>query len=281
MAITTDFSRRIDLERSSSTETGRDADADASHFEFLVIDDTPYLAESYALRYDIYCEELDFLPTENYPERLEKDIFDDSAIHIGAINTAGVLVGTARLVLPSSRGFPLFKHCRFFNKYANYENLTNPMLSTIAEISRLALIKSCRRRAGDGFYDLTISKDDLMSTTSHLDVPHRRHRSEIVLGIYKILYQESKRHGITHWFAAMEKTLLRLLYRYKFAFNPIGEEVDYYGPVTPYLAEILVMEKGVRRYCPTLYSEFIKGLRPELVVDLKQSSTPSIHDSCA
>ncbi len=278
MAINADFNRRI-INLECSKETG--GDAVESHFEFFVIDDTRYLADSYALRYDIYCEELGFLSTKDYPERFEKDVFDESAIHIGAVNKAGVLVGTARLVLPSSHGLPLFKHCKLFDKCADYVNPANPLLSTAAEVSRLALIKSCRRRAGDGLYDLAISEDDEIQTKANANVPHRRHRSEIVLGIYKILYQESKRRGITHWFAAMEKTLLRLLYRYKFAFNPIGEEVDYYGPVTPYLAELAVIEEGVRRQCPALYAEYIKGLKPELVADLKQNNTQSIHNSYA
>jgi len=79
------------------------------------------------------------------------------------------------------------------------------------------------------------------------------------------MYQFSKRQGLTHWLAAMEKTLLRLLHRYQFGFKPIGPEVDYYGPVTPYLAEIAQMEEGVRQRHPELFAQFAQGLAPEFL----------------
>ena len=46
-------------------------------FDFVVLnDDIRRLRESFALRYAIYCEELQFLPAENYPSKKETDEFD-------------------------------------------------------------------------------------------------------------------------------------------------------------------------------------------------------------
>ena len=238
------------------------SEAPPSHFNFCIIDDTQYLLDSYALRYDVYCNERHFLTPEGHPSKLEIDAFDDHAIHVGAINLEGVLVGTLRLVLPSARGFPLFEHCELFNTYTDFANSPPP---SSAEISRLAVSKSYRRRANDGLYDLASQEDAVPSTDNEDEPMHRRHRPEIILGLYKAMYQVSKRRGITHWFAAMEKTLLRLLYRYRFAFNRIGPPVDYYGPVTPYLAEIAHIEAGIRQRCPEMFAEFVKGLELELV----------------
>lgn len=233
-----------------------------AHFDFRIIDDTKYLRDSYALRYDVYCSERHFLVSENYPSKLEIDHFDEHAIHIGAIDREDVLVGTVRLVLPSKRGLPLFKHCELFNKDIDYASL---LCSTTAEISRLAVSKSYRRRTNDGLYDLVSQEDAVPSTGNEDEAMHRRHKPEITLGLYKAMYQISKRRGITHWFAAMEETLLRLLYRYRSAFNPIGPQVDYYGPVTPYLAEITHIEAGIRQRCPEMFAEFVQGLGLELV----------------
>ena len=36
----------------------------------------------------------------------------------------------------------------------------------------------------------------------------------------------------------MEKPLARSLSRMGFDFNPIGPETDYYGPVTPFMADL-------------------------------------------
>src|SRR5665647_10971 len=238
------------------------SEAPPSHFNFCIIDDTQYLMDSYALRYDVYCNEQHFLPPEDYPSQLEIDAFDNSAIHVGAINLEGVLIGTLRLVLPSARGFPLFEHCELFNTYKDFAN--SPLPST-AEISRLAVSKSYRRRTNDGLYDLASQEDAVPSTGNEDEAMHRRHKPEITLGLYKAMYQVSKRRGITHWFAAMEETLLRLLYRYRSAFNPIGPQVDYYGPVTPYLAEITHIEAGIRQRCPEMFAEFVQGLGLELV----------------
>ena len=270
--LVTEPARSINLEPRNTGESHKPP----SHFDFLVIDGTSYLRESQALRYDIYCEEMHFLAAENYPDHMETDAFDSSAIHVGAVSTQtdarDTLVGTLRLVLPSSKGFPLFEHCKLFDEYKGLGASHDAALITAGEISRLALVKSCRRRSGDGLYDLASNADRLShSRIDKRPVPHRRQRPEIVLGLYKTLYQESKRQGITHWFAAMEKTLLRLLHRYKFAFQPIGPEVDYYGPVTPYMVEIAEIEKGIYRKCPELFSEFIKGLAPELIPDYAKS----------
>ncbi len=237
--------------------------ASPSHFDFFIIDNTKYLQDSYALRYKIYCEETGFLREEDYPDKREEDVFDDFAIHVGAVNKVGLLVGTVRMVLPSRFGFPLVEHCEFFDEYKSLDLHENPLFINVAEISRLALVKSYRRRSGDGLFGTSDNTNETSAMKINKGIIERRHRPEIVLGLYKTLYQESKRRGITAWFAAMEKTLLRLLHRYEFGFKPIGPEVDYYGPVTPYLAKIADLELGVRQKYPDLFLTFAEGLESD------------------
>ncbi|BCB26566.1 hypothetical protein SKTS_14520 [Sulfurimicrobium lacus] len=236
-----------------------------SHFDFSVIDNAANLRDSYALRYEVYCHERGFLVPENYPSRLETDYFDQHSIHVGGVNKEGMLVGTLRLVLPSPLGFPLFEHCELFPEYQYLADPDRQDQFYAAEISRLAVSKSYRRRKNDGLYDLASEEDGGAFERNGNEVAHQRHRPEIILGLYKAMYQASKRQGVTHWFAAMEKTLLRLLRRYNFDFKPIGPELDYYGPVIPYLAAISDIEAGVRQRCPDMLEEFVQGLEPELV----------------
>lgn len=239
------------------------SDAPQSHFDFYIIDDTRYLRDSYGLRYEVYCHEQQFLAPEDYPSRLEIDSYDDHAIHVGAINREGLLVGTLRLVLPSARGFPLLEHCELFGEYKYLADPANPARTSAVEISRLAVSKSYRRRANDGLYGLAETEDKMTHQQRDGEAPRRRNRPELVLGLYRTMYQYSKRQGMTHWLAAMEKTLLRLLHRYQFGFKPIGPEVDYYGLVTPYLAEIAQLEEGLRQRCPELFAQFAQGLATE------------------
>lgn len=207
------------------------------NFEFCIIDGTKFLQESYALRYKVYCHERNFLQADDYPSKIEIDHFDEHAIHIGAINPDGELVGTLRLVLPSNRGLPLLEHCALFN---DDTHLDSPFYATSAEISRLAVFRAgahanayqCKNtvKAGDS---LTIAQ----SNTKAL-----RDKLFITLGMYQEMYRTSKLRGITHWFASMEKSLWRLLNFQGIQFKAIGPEVDYYGPVSPYLANIAHME---------------------------------------
>lgn len=240
-------------------------EAPQSYFDFCVIDGTRYLQDSYALRYEVYCNEQHFLAPEGYPSRLEIDSYDEHAIHVGAINREGVLVGTLRLVLPSAQGFPLFEHCSLFGEFNYLTDLSNPAPLSAVEISRLAVSRSYRRRANDGLYGIAEADDNMTLQQRNGEAPRRRSRPELVLGLYRTMYQYSKRQGITHWLAAMEKTLLRLLHRYQFGFKPIGPEVDYYGPVTPYLAEIAEMEEGVQQRHSELFEEFAQGMSPEFM----------------
>ena len=52
------------------------------------------------------------------------------------------------------------------------------------------------------------------------------------------MYAYSRKNGIRHWYAVMERPLARSLLRLNFAFKAIGPQTDYYGPVMPYLADI-------------------------------------------
>ena len=75
------------------------------HFESILIDKIPHLLrDSYRLRYDVYCLERNFLKAHDYPDCLETDAFDPHSLHFGAMNLHDELVGTVRLVRPSSAG---------------------------------------------------------------------------------------------------------------------------------------------------------------------------------
>jgi N-acyl amino acid synthase of PEP-CTERM/exosortase system len=240
------------------------------HFNFSVIDNPVRLNESFALRFEVYCKERQFLPAENYPLKLEIDPYDRHCIHIGGTDQSGLMIGTVRLVLPSSIGFPLFEHCVLFPEYQYL--CGEKVQHTSGEISRLAISKLYRRRLNDGLYGLAyrndaVDADGEISQAQQLadQRQDRRNKPEIILGLYKAMYQTSKRQGITHWFVAMEKTLHRLLNRFSFEFTPVGPELDYYGPVTPYIAVISEIEETVYRKNPDLFMEFISGLEPEFL----------------
>ncbi len=145
-------------------------------------------------------------------------------------------------------------------------NVPENILANSGEISRLAVSKIIRKRREDGDYGMAVDGNgvDSMSNVVKRD-ERRRHRPDIVVGLYKSLYQESKLHGITHWIAAMEPSLLKLLRRFYFNFESIGPEVDYYGPVRPYMVSLESIEDQVYANSKPFYEAFVKGLPPELI----------------
>lgn len=48
----------------------------------LIVANTPELKQKvFSIRYQVYCKELNFEPAENFPDGLERDIYDDRSIH--------------------------------------------------------------------------------------------------------------------------------------------------------------------------------------------------------
>ena len=75
------------------------------------------------------------------------------------------------------------------------------------------------------------------------------------------MYVESKRIGLTHWYAVMAKGLFILLKRMGIIFKPIGPETDYHGLRTPYLGVIAEIEEEASRLNPELFNEFQEALK--------------------
>jgi N-acyl amino acid synthase of PEP-CTERM/exosortase system len=228
------------------------------YFEGRALDDTPgLLAESYALRYQVYCLERAFLHAENYPDHLEIDAFDSHSLHVGTINLQGHLVGTARLVQAGAGGLPLFHYCMIS---PNEMELYRPG-NTVVEVSRLAVSRNYRRRREDGPYGTRGAAPYNAATERREGVA--RLGGELVVSLYRTLYQTSKRNGITHWLAAVEKSLLRLLLKCEFPFRAIGPEIDYFGPVAPYLMSLAQFDQAILAHRKPFLDDFLVDLEPE------------------
>ena len=241
-------------------------DGPRRYFQGREIDDTPALLEqSFALRYQVYCLERGFLQAENYADHLEIDQFDAHALHFGTMNLQGELVGTARLVKNSAEGFPLLLHCVIFS---GETQLYRPE-HTVVEVSRLSVSRRYRRRKDDGAYGvqgaapLTVAKDRREGPAEH--------GGELIVSLYKALYQASKRRGITHWLAATEKSLHRLLAKYDFPLRLIGPETDYFGPVAPYLMDLREFDQVILSRKKPLLDDFLVGLEPRFCPALVSS----------
>lgn len=231
---------------------------DLHYFHFEQVDASSALNESYALRHQVYCTERGFLPASAYPSGLEIDEYDQCSSHFAGFHKAGGMAGTVRLIETPFEQLPLSKKC-----IVDKDSLPSGIRKdNIGEISRLAVSKTFRRRIVDGI--LPDIKDSA-GIESSAPAQRRRNCPELVLGIYKILYHHSRQKGIDYWFAAMESSLAKLLNRFHFEFRPIGPEIDYYGPVRPYIAVLSELERNVHAQSPELFWSFMDGLDKELL----------------
>ena len=173
--------------------------------EFLLrtLDENPHLLEqSHRLRYQVYCLERQFLEASKYPDRSESDEFDAHSVHVGAIDSFGDLAGTARIIKPNPRGFPMFRYCQLFPEL---HALDGPGTMPV-EVSRVAISR---------------------------DYARRRRRTEPFMTLMTAVFLAAKQEGATHVIGATDAALHRWLVHLGFPYRVSGPAVDYYGLVAP------------------------------------------------
>ncbi|MCF8061000.1 MAG: PEP-CTERM/exosortase system-associated acyltransferase [Deltaproteobacteria bacterium] len=231
-------------------------------FRFVRAETDELKEKIYRLRYEVYVEEFGFEKPEDHPGNLETDAYESCAIHFAALDPNDEVVGTIRLILHSEKGFPIEEavEIRFPGE--------KPPPEKIAEISRLAVSHKYRRRHGDGQFGvesyLRASEGGEIPDEGRVPRKYRKRRTpEIVMGLYQIMYHESKRLGLTHWYMITEDKVYRLFKRFGFVFHPIGEPVYYHGVRRPYLGVISEMESALIRENPVLMKLVLRGLEKE------------------
>ncbi len=220
-------------------------------FKKVELTDTKLMTEIYRLRFQVYCRECGFIKAEDYPEGLESDNYDKQSMHFIALDKEENIVGTMRMILPGELPLPLETHCPDLNIDKN-----SIPSSQVAEVSRLVISKGLRRRQDDGTYYGPRAEDEKGTDASGHEFIRRA--KPMAFGLYRELYKESKKLGITHWYALMEKSLWLLLRIHGLIFEPIGKECDVFGPVKPYLGKLYDIEKTVAKRFPKFFSYFIQ-----------------------
>ena len=201
-------------------------------FEARFADTPELLAEAYRLRYQVYCVEHNFLDPADNPGGLERDKHDAHSVQALLLHRAsGASVGTIRLVLhkPGAPGgsLPFHDVC----KHLRPADLGALPLETTAELSRFAISRAFRRRAGDGSYGQVYDHSELMIDSRRV-IPH------ITLGLMTMALRVGVDRGVTHICAVMDPALLRLLTRFGIHFDLLGPLVNYHGWRQPCFAEV-------------------------------------------
>lgn len=223
-------------------------------FEFMTADRsagnyTETMEEIYRLRFKVYCEEWGFEEADNYPDGMERNEYDDVSEHFYIrCKEDGVIIGTARIIMPSGLGYPIRKHCSI-DREMEAKALGTEAGKRIGEVSRLAISREFRKRIEDN-----LTAGYVASRLPKGVVENRNRKRDYVFEFYKYLLNQSKENlELTHWYAAMRRSLYVLLKRIGMVFHPIGPEVEYHGRRTPYLGSIDEIMAGMNKKNPSSF----------------------------
>lgn len=185
------------------------------------------LDDAFQLRYQVYCLDRGFEDAAACPEGMERDSYDDDALHCLLRDRAtSTAIGTVRLVRPAAtstwyRDLPLADYAA----PESLDELSRLPAGTTAEVSRFAITRLAREvlrgQVPTASQPLDIAKGD--ATMGERLLPY------MSLGLIRGLVRLSVEHGITHWCLAAEPSLLRRLRSFGLHFTDLGPLVEHRG----------------------------------------------------
>ena len=208
------------------TDVSAQIPARSNGYSVKIADSSQDIFEAHRLRHQVYCLERGFLPNAG---NVEVDEFDKRSRHIVAReDKCGQIVGTARLILPSTEtpkdSYPMQRVC-------SPGLLSSLPQRNMAEVSRFAISKELR--------SVACASTGVMR-----------------LSLMRGLVYLSDRLGLTHWCAVMEPSLFRLFRASAMYFHALGPIIEYHGPRQPCYIAIDEMLNRVRREKPEVW-EFL------------------------
>lgn len=197
--------------------------------------------EVYALRHQVYCEELHF--EEEKPEQIETDEFDGQSIHccIRHLRSRS-LAGTLRLITSNSPAEKLpIQH--FCNHALTHPNLHPARFLPweICEISRLAVPTAFRKRQIDQFDG---GANGVINETT-FSAQELRFFPYIAISLYLAAIAMTYKTRRYHTFVMMEPRLARSLNFIGIHFQPIGPMIEYHGKRIPFYIDSRQIRPGL------------------------------------
>lgn len=211
-------------------------------YDTIAADTSQRVRLAQKIRYQVYCVEHPFLPVDNL-DCIETDEFDSHSVHTLLVSRdTGEALGTARLILPRPHAFKRsFAVQRVLDRDSLKILASLPHHST-AEVSRFSISRQLRRVGSD-------SSGSPQSDTVSANPCGPLMR----LGLFRGLVQMSMAHGITHWCAVMEPTLLRMFTAMAIRPEPLGPPVEFHGLRQPCYIDLHEMLDTMMRERPAMW----------------------------
>ena len=198
--------------------------------------------EAYRIRHSVYCEDLHFEATRS--DGFETDEYDIHALHLLIRNIQqDTFTGCLRIITPPTDSpdwlLPFEKTCADTLNRAIIDPVKLPR-KQIAEVSRLAVISSFRRRKGETNSPVNLTENDFNSG------PVSRF-PYIPLGLYYGAVELARLHNIKLLFLLTEERLAN-------HFNKLGIKIEFIGAPTSH--------RGIRFPSMVDVSKTVLNLRP-------------------
>lgn len=184
----------------------------------------------YHIRHEVYARDLGFEPVREHDPR-EMDQYDRHSLHclVTRAESSDILVGCTRLILTDplnpSAPLPFEKHCHATLDRSVMDTAKLPR-NKIAEVSRLAVMSTFRRRKGEQSQEAPISEVDYGS-----DVQPRFPYIPISLYFGSIML--AQRRGLEYIFILTEQRLMEHLGKMGLDTTQIGPAVELRGQRIP------------------------------------------------
>src|SRR5882724_10471240 len=202
-----------------------------SRFEMLNADTPELIRQAQRIRHQVYCVENGFEKSSGESEGAE-------GLETDEFDSRAV----QRLLDPSSAS-----------------KLLSLPVHTMAEASRFSISRHFRRLMS---YSEPGETEAWVTSNSG---PMMR------LGLFQGLVRMSLQHGITHWCALMEPTLIRMFSAMSIRFQPIGSLVEFRGLRQPCYIDVYAMLNAVMRERPSFCQIISAG------GTLKACPSPPLH----
>ncbi len=221
------------------------------YFSVMRADTPDLLREVYRLRYQIYCIEHAFEDPNDHFAGEEVDEYDCRSVHAALVHrSSNQVCGCVRLILPSERAALPITKC------VSRDAAATLVTRHTAEVSRYAVSKAFRRRAGESEYS-DVRFGDLGQVELRRLMPH------ITLGLMLAVATLSEACGISHLAAVMAPALLRLLRSCGMEFATLGPPVEHHGTRQPCFASVRDLLAGVKAESPAYFDVIRQGLIAE------------------
>jgi len=211
--------------------------------------------EVFGIRHRVYCEELGFEPVR--PDRREKDEYDAHSVHLlmRSVVDDGY-IGCARLVLarPGDPYYPLpFERACGSTLDRSLVDPTRVPRSAVAEVSRLAIVKNFRRRAGEQSTADAVAQMSF-GTSEQPRFPY------IQVGLYLGIVALARRFDIDTLFLLTEPRLASHFGKLGVKVRPVGAPIEHRGTRVPAMMNVRETVSGLKFYVRPLFKEIVREI---------------------